>query len=65
MSNAVCKMARIQRREHISLARDENKFPEEHSGLASGIRHSGGRGGRDSDGTMKRDLLHKLSLFLR
>ena len=38
-------MARIQRREHISLARDENKFPEEHSGLASGIRHSGGRGG--------------------
>ena len=36
-------MARIQRREHISLARDENKFPEEHSGLASGIRHSGGR----------------------
>ena len=28
--------------EHISLATGQNKFPEGPSGLASGIRHSGG-----------------------
>ena len=37
-----CMDMTIERMEHISLATGQNKFPEGPSGLASGIRHSGG-----------------------
>ena len=37
--------------------------PRNTAGSPAGFVTQGGGGGRDSDGTMKRDLLHKLSLF--